>query len=355
MLFILLAILGLGPVHQMGYRGEGVTMAIIDAGFFRANDNAVFDQDHILGYYDLLPDSQKVVGMFDNASDYHGTCCLSTILYEKDGFVGTAPDASVYLIRTEYSPAEDTTEVTRLIRGLYLADSLDVDIVSISLGYWAMDDTTTAYHYEDMNGMGRLAQAATDVAQRRIVCVSAGNDGNNSRHYVATPADARDVLTVGAVNEDGIAANFSSFGPTYDGRQKPELAAWGQGTMVYLSQYTEGGWTGSMRPGNGTSFACPEIAGMMACLKQALPSYSPQQLRELAIRSCELETPDYQRGYGRPDAEKALQLATAIESIGAEMRDDERGLKIVNGMVEIERNGEKYTILGKKITKYLHN
>lgn len=352
MLFILLAILGLEPVHQMGYRGEGVTMAIIDAGFFRATDSTVFDQSHILGTYDLLPDSLQAPGMFATPSDYHGTCCLSTILYEKDGFVGTAPDASVYLIRTEYSPREDTTEVSRLIRGLYLADSLDVDIISISLGYWDMDDTLTSFHYEDMDGTSPLSQAATDVAQRRIVCVSAGNDGEKGpkRHYISTPADAQDVLTVGAVDSTGQAARFSSYGPTYDGRQKPELVAWGQKTMVYLSRKDASGqWTGGMQPGNGTSFAAPEIAGMMACLKQALPTRSPAELRQAAIASCEFTTPDAQRGYGRPNAARALEIATELTSQASFDPNTGRGVKIEKGQVIIERNGVKYTILGKKM------
>lgn len=360
---IILTILGLGPVHGSGYRGEGVTMAIIDAGFFRANDSTVFDQNRILGVYDLLPDSIRKAGIFDDPRDYHGTCCLSTILYEQDGFTGTAPDVDVYLIRTEDIYREDTAEVGRLIQGLYLADSLDVDVISISLGYWDMDDASTGYTYADMNGMGRVAVAATDVAQRRIVCVSAGNDGAKTtpadRNHISTPADAWDVLTVGAVDEAGKAASFSSFGPTYDGRLKPELAAWGKATPVYISeQDSTGRWTGSMKPGNGTSFSTPEVAGMMACLKQARPSLSSEELRNLAIASCEYPSPlDYQRGHGRPNAAVALGIPTEAGNTnrweGAGKKNDE--VKIENEQVVIERNGEKFTILGRKIQKNLRN
>lgn len=351
MLSILLFILGLQPLHEAGYRGEGITIAVIDEGFYGADNADVFDQSHILGAYDLLPDSLRRADLFSDPDCSHGTICLSTMLCDMAELTGTAPDADYYLIRTEDKYHERHAEVENLIRGMQLADELQADIISISLGYFRFDNPADNYTYADMNGLSTVSQAADELARRgHLVCVAVGNGGNQDWHYMYLPADAHDVLTVGATDADGNCAPFSSWGPTADGRIKPEVCAWGQMTPLYQPALLteEGGIAAAVQPGNGTSFACPEVAGMAACLWQAMPELSAAELRDLIIRSADhYDQPDNQRGYGVPDAGRALQLATATHLPAA--KDTSRARKqLRNGQITIIRHDAAYTILGQK-------
>lgn len=339
-------------MHELGYRGQGTKIAIIDCGFFRANKASVFPQDQIAGVFDLIPEDVRQHEIFNDPNDNHGTCCLSTMLREDDEFCGTAPDAEYYLFRTEDFYHENLAEGQRLIRALWMADSLDVDVITISLGYFDMDDPSQSYTYADMDGMGELAQAATAVAQRgRIICVAAGNEGNSAWHYISTPADAQDVVTVGAVDEQGKAVAFSSWGPTSDGRQKPEISAWGQQTWVYKSWRNElGNYTGGMVRGNGTSFATPEVAGMFACLRQALPTKSAEEIRMAVYETAsQYTTPDMHIGYGVPDAYAAYEKLMA----GTGWQDiphSNGAQKILRGeQIIIVRGGIEYDLTGKRL------
>lgn len=334
------AILGLGPLHEAGYQGQGVKVCIIDAGFYAANADSVFDQSRIAGYWDLLPDSVRVADMFSDPADQHGTCCLSTMLRRDTGFVGTAPEASYYLIRTEDIYHENRAEEERLARALYMADSIGADVISISLGYALFDDSLTNHTYADMNGTSVVARAATEVASHgRIVCVAAGNDGNKAWHYISTPADADSIIAVGACNEDGTEmAPFSSWGPTADGRVKPEVTAWGWQTWVYRD--------GGMVKGNGTSFATPEMAGMCASLVSALPRTDRATLREMIIASAShYNAPEDQWGYGVPDAWAVYQAAKAT---GVDDNDNDNRVRKVmrEGQIYILRGEKQYTLLG---------
>lgn len=345
-----MTILGLGTLHEQGYTGSGTTIAIIDAGFFRANEPSVFDQSHIIASYDLLPEQKRSGEMFTDPDDAHGTSCLSTMLYRDDSFCGTAPDADYILIRTEDRAREDTTEIDRLIQALEMADSLDVDVVSISLGYYQFDDPSHSYTYAQLDGTSRISQVAADVATRRIVCIAAGNLGNQPWHYIMIPADAYHVTTCGAVDSLGQGAAFSSWGPTADGRLKPEVSAWGAKTWIYRSWREGGQWTGGMQQGNGTSFATPELAGMFACLRQALPTLSPDDLRDAVYRSADrYASPDMHVGYGIPNATQAMQIATDIRTTREYEKKARKGLIWQQGQWIIERNGEKFTILGQKM------
>ena len=347
MLFLLLGvILGLQPLHEAGFRGEGKTIAVIDCGFYRANDPNVFDQSKIVGMYDLLPDSLQRGGMCNSSSDLHGTEVLSTMLYEKADFTGTAPDAHYILIRTEDIATETYAEVERLERGMLLADSLGADIITISLGYSTFDDGIGNFSLDDLDGTSSVSRTATTMARHgRLVLVAAGNTGNNSTWpKIMLPADADSILTVGATDSLGNAASFSGWGPTADGRVKPDVSAWGDNTRIYHPVNQR------VTRGKGTSFATPEVAGMAACLWQALPMLSAMQLRELIIRSASLyPAHDDQQGYGVPDAAEAWQTATALKETNA---SSHRAHKIiVNGQVLILREGRVYTVTGESIAK----
>lgn len=362
-LTIVSQLFNLGPLHEAGFRGEGMTIAIIDGGFFRANDPNVFPQDHIIGEYDLVREDylagntaiMDTTSMFEVPGDRHGTMCLSTMLYSHPQWIGTAPDAHYILIRSEETSKEDIREVHRLARALHLADSLGADIITISLGYYQFDDTLQNYTYADMDGTSPCALAATEVAKHnRIVCTSAGNEGNKAWHYISTPADALDILSIGAVTKDSIPASFSSWGPSQDGRQKPELAAWGQSTAIFNPslQDSTGTFVGALVYGNGTSFSTPEVAGMMACLWQAMPDLTAAELRQLVIETASsYATPDAQIGYGIPNASAAYAAYLAKKEPSADMgnidSNEEQGqLVYKNGQLFIRKAGHIYTLLG---------
>lgn len=329
------AILGLTPLHDAGFRGEGITIAVIDGGFFRANEESVFPQDHILSWHDLVLDDRlqgdtcvaDSIGMFSDPNNCHGSYVLSTMLYESPQFCGTAPDAHYILIRTEDMGAEYPGEAERLARGIRLAEELGADIITSSLGYSEFDDPALNYSYQQMDGSTVSSRAATEAVRHGLfVCVSAGNSGNKAWHYISAPADADSILAVGAVAQDSLPAAFSSYGPSADGRLKPDVAAWGQRTTIFYPNLQDslGNYVGGLSSGNGTSFACPEVAGMVACLMQALPHLSVMELRDYVLRSShlydsvqyamanpELHVPIHpQLGYGIPNAWLAYQLAT---------------------------------------------
>ncbi len=345
LLTILSFILGLQPLHEMGHRGEGITIAVIDGGFYHANDPAIFDQQKIIGAYDLLEDSLATTDFYESPSEAHGTMCLSTMLYESETFTGTAPDANYILIRTEDTPREYYGEIERLIHGMLLADTLGADIVSISLGYCQFDDESDNYTWDDLNGQSAVSQAATELARRgRLVCVAAGNEGNKPWKYITLPADADSILAVGACSQTGIKAPFSSFGYTTDDRIKPDVMAWGQGTYIYSPQNQR------VIQGNGTSFACPEVAGMAASLWSALPQLTAMELRQLIIETANnYDTPNYEYGYGIPDAWEAYKrYATAIHQ--PETQGETRVRKYIqDGLIIIIRGNAKYDIMGHRI------
>jgi len=365
---LILLLFNLTPLHQAGYQGQGMTVAVIDAGFFRANDPTVFPQNQILGTFNLLEGDSLATDTFDMFSDpvnVHGTMVLSTMLYQdttEGGFVGTAPKASFYLIKSEDIYAEYYGEVERLARAFRLADSLDVDIVTVSLGYSLFEDidgqpNPRNFTYADMNGRTSPAsRAATELVRKgRFVVLAAGNDGNKPWHYIATPADADSILTVGAVNvnDNDSVAPFSSFGPTSDGRLKPETSASGWGATVYkpAEQDEQGNYVGAVGVANGTSFAAPATAGMAACLWQALPNLTSMELRELIMQSSSLyPLHEDQRGYGVPDAWLAFNGPDT--GIAQPQKDNSSPCKrIENGQLIIVHEGIKYTVLGIPMLK----
>lgn len=337
--------INLNKLHEAGFHGQGITMAIIDAGFYNVNTLAAFDsvRTQILGIYDMTDDTDSITG----ETGSHGVKCFSTIAAITPNYIGTATAANYYLIRSEEIYTESLKELDNWVAAIELADSLGVDIASTSLGYSMFDDERFDFSYQDIDGKSNRATQAARIATRKgmLVVIAAGNEGNKDWHYISVPADADSILTVGAVDSNGNIAAFSSWGPTADGRVKPEVCATGYQTA--LLNPTDNSLTNS----NGTSFACPIIAGMAACLWSALPDATNMEIRERIIESAHrYHFPHDQYGYGIPDAWEAYQNqqgATLEETITYDKH--KAHITYHNGQLVIKRNNTYYNLLGTPI------
>ncbi len=295
-------------LHNMGYKGEGMVIAVIDDGFQNVHNNPVFDslwqQGRLLGTRDFVARDTIV---FDD--DAHGTYVLSVMAALSPGsLVGTAPKSSYWLLRSEDITSEYPIEEYYWIRAAEFADSVGADIINTSLGYSTFDNPTYNHTYTTLDGNTTpIAIAATIGAQRGMfLSFSAGNEGGNSWYYVLTPADADSVCTVGAVDINGNVASFSSHGPAADGRIKPDVCSMGVNTAISSI-------SGVPFNGNGTSFASPIIAGAAACLWQAKPILTNIQLLNLIKQySSNASNPNNNIGWGIPDFCSAL---TGIDNI----------------------------------------
>ena len=334
--------LNLHLLHEAGFHGQGITMAIVDGGFQNVDTLSAFDavREQILGIYDMTDDTDPITGSTGN----HGVKCFSTIAAITADYQGAATAANYYLIRSEEHQTESPKEMDNWVAAIELADSLGVDILSSSLGYAMFDDERLTLSYADMNGQNtRCSRAATIAAQKgMLVVVAAGNEGNKAWHYISAPADADNILTVGAVNiHDSIAA-FSSWGPTADGRVKPEVCATGSRTALINPL------NNNVTYSNGTSFACPLIAGMAACLWSAMPHATNMEIRERIIQSANRYTmPHAQYGYGIPDVWQAYEQTTDIEAIPNSHTPMVQKV-LINGQLWILHNGERYNVMGNK-------
>ncbi len=284
-------------LHQAGYRGEGMLVAILDAGFYKVDELAAFDSirsnNQILGVYDFV---DKDTSVYDAAT--HGMMVLSTIAANIPGeFVGTAPKANFLLLRTEQVASEYIIEEHNWAVAAEYADSLGADIINTSLGYNNFDDTTQSHTYSDMDGNTALISIAADLAAKKgiLVVSSAGNEGFSQWKYISAPADADSVLTVGAVTEDENIAFFSSRGPTFDQRIKPDVCAQGMPAIVIAAN-------GTVTASSGTSFSAPIITGALTCLWQAHPELNNIQIMDAIKQSADrYSQPDTIFGYGIPD------------------------------------------------------
>lgn len=314
-------------LHQKGYRGEGMLIAMLDAGwtlFDKYEGFApLYENGQIIGTYNLVPGLSDVY-----RGHSHGTSCasiiLSSIFGDNDTLVGTAPNANMVFIRTEDPSYEQLIEEDFLAAGLEIADSLGADVISASLGYTTFDDTTYNTGYSSCDGRTSIAsQAATKAAHKgMIVCVAAGNEGGNEWHRISRPSDAEDILCVGAVNIDSVTAPFSGCGPSYDGRVKPDAASCGWDTYVtQVVRYEEETYNIYITAGNGTSYATPCLAGLCACLWQALPQYNSLEMMQIIRESGhQFQHPDTLQGYGIPDFYAAYESHFIPEKV-AELLD----------------------------------
>lgn len=297
--------LNIQQLHEMGYDGTGVVIAVLDGGFIGTDEHSAFDnmraEGRLLGVKDFVYGSESVY-----SQSTHGTSCLSTMgAFEPNNMVGTAPKASYYLFHTEDGNSENIVEEYNWVSGAELADSLGVDVCSTSLGYIDFDMPQWDHHFPDYDGhTAPMTIGAEIAASRGLICMnSAGNEGDGTC-TLGIPADAEHIITVGAVDGNGDRAWFSSVGPTYDGRIKPDVMAMGDDT------YVASGWGGYYN-GDGTSFSCPVFAGAMACLRQAFPEVSVQAMCDV-VRAAgnNANNPDNYFGYGITDFKLAFDMLT---------------------------------------------
>jgi len=289
-------------LHQHNYTGLGKVIAVMDGGFPGVNSAVPFsrlrDNNQILGGYDYVNRNSDFYSGIE-----HGSMVLSTMGgYLDNQLVGTAPDASYYLFVTEDGSREGPLEMSLWVEAAEEADRLGVDIITTSLGYTEFDNSNYNFTYADMNGRNAYISRGVDLAfSRGIICVvSAGNEGNKSWKYISAPADAIHAVAVGAVNSSGNYVSFSSEGPSFDQRIKPDLAAQGQSAIVSNSN-------GSIVSVNGTSFSAPIVAGLLASLWQALPNKTNAEIVDLIKESASLfANPNVEMGYGIPDFNLAL-------------------------------------------------
>lgn len=297
-------------LHNQGFKGEGMLIAVLDGGFIRVDEFSIFnklrDEGRLIATWDFVNQNTDVY-----SSSSHGQSVLSTMAgYSPGTFIGTAPEASYILLKTEDVGSEFPIELEYWIAGAEFADSAGADIINSSLGYTRFDEVTFDFEYSDMDGNTTRGTRGADIAAARGILVvnSAGNSGNNSWRYIGAPSDGDSVLAVGAVSKDGFIANFSSVGPSADGDVKPNVCAQGLGATII-----SGG--GQIATGNGTSFSGPIIAGMAACLWQAnLDSATNMDVFHAIEQSAHLYTnPDDAYGYGIPNFAKANLLLKKVE------------------------------------------
>ncbi|NJB85488.1 subtilisin family serine protease [Lewinella marina] len=284
-------------LHRLGFRGRGVLVAVFDGGFPSVGykDFLGYDQvEAVPGNYDLVEQDSTAL---DGST--HGATVVSTMAaHHPFFFIGTAPEARYLLFKTENSRGEHRLEEINYAIALEMADSAGVDLVNSSLGYTTFSDKRMDYTYADLNGRTSPASIAIGHAFDRgmIVVTSAGNSGADDWKHIGIPADAEEAFSIGALDAADQRAYFSSFGPTADGRIKPDVS--GPGVMVTAVAANGKGLTGA----NGTSLSAPLVTGLIACLLQAVPEATNQEILD-AIRATasQATAPDATLGYGKPD------------------------------------------------------
>lgn len=292
------SLLGMPLLYYAGVRGNGIWVAVMDGGFNNVDTMPFFDSIALQGR--LYPGWDFVDhdgGIYESAQ--HGTAVLSVMAANLPGyFVGDAPEATYFLLKTEDTAGEFPVEESNWIAGAEWADSMGVDVINASLGYTSFSDTTLNHKYAQLDGRSTLGAQGARIATQKgmIICNSAGNSGDEAWKYIGVPADAAGIIAVGAIRPDGKRADFSSFGPTADGRIKPDLVAPGEQVVVAGDVGTELGLS------NGTSLASPMLAGAFAALWSDFPELSAQEIENVVFESADqYQTPNNERGYGLPN------------------------------------------------------
>ena len=286
-------------LHTAGFAGKGMHVAVIDAGFYNADEIKFFRKMDLLGTRDFVNPNSDIY-----AENAHGLMVLSCMAANLPKvFVGTASEASYWLLRSEDNDSEQPIEEDYWAAAIEFADSVGVDVVNTSLGYYEFDEGFPAYRYRDLDGhYSLMSHSASLAADKGVVVVcSAGNSGDDPWKKVTPPGDSENVLTVGAINKNLVNARFSSIGNSADGRIKPDVMAVGVSSVVT-------GTDGSVSKGNGTSFASPIMCGIVTCFWQACPWLTAKEVIE-AVRQVgdRVDYPDNIYGYGVPNLWKAYQ------------------------------------------------
>ncbi len=291
-------LLGVPVLHMAGIKGEGIYVAVMDGGFTNVDTLPFFDSlavnNRLFSAHDFVEHDEAV---FEAAP--HGTSVLSVMgAYTPDYFVGTAPEATYFLLKTEDTGGEYPVEESNWIAGAEWADSAGVDIINASLGYTAFNDSTLGHWIWQLDGRTAIGSKGAAIAATKgmIICNSAGNEGDGPWKYIGVPADAPGIISVGSVQHNARKSAFSSFGPTRDGRIKPDLSAPGDEVVTAGNVGTQLGVS------SGTSLASPMLAGSIAALWSAYPEKTAAEILDAVFASADQYTsPDNKRGYGLPD------------------------------------------------------
>lgn len=304
------AMLNGGTLHDGGYTGNGMLIAVFDAGFADANTHVGFGSmwtsGRMVDKYNFNLANDDVF-----AFDTHGSRVLSAMAgYVPNTYVGSAPMASYALYVTEDGMSEQRIELVNMLFGAERADSVGADVIVSSLGYNTFDNPADNFVFAtDFDGKTTIASKAANIATSKgmLFVTSAGNEGGGGWNMILTPGDADSAITVGSVWVTGGSSFSSGYGPNAAGRVKPDVCALGQGAAVFNGM---GGYVNQ----NGTSFATPQIGGWAACLWQAIPSATPYELRQIIIKCATLyNTPTAQQGYGIPDFSCARDIALHVK------------------------------------------
>ncbi len=290
-------------LHNNGFRGEGMTIAVLDAGFYKANTmpslQNLWDNGRVIFTRDFVNPNSDI---FEEHA--HGMLVLSVLAGDMPGqLIGSAPEANYILIRSEDANSEQIIEEYNWAAAAELADSLGADIINSSLGYSRYDAPWQSHSYLDMDGKTTPAAKAANFAGNKgiLVVSSAGNEGSTEWKNITTPADALNALAIGAVNSNGEYVYFSSIGPSADGRIKPDVVAMGSRTVAQVTN-------GQIAAVNGTSFSAPLVAGLAACLWQSNPNLTVKEIAQRIIRSSNTFTkPNNFVGYGIPNFSLAME------------------------------------------------
>lgn len=337
-------------LHNIGLRGQGMQIGMLDNGFNNYTTLRAFDSvnanGQVLGSWDFVAREANVAN-----DGSHGMSCMSAIAANIPGqFIGTAPKAGFWLYQTEDNASEYPIEEFNWACGVERADSSGADAISSSLGYgYGFDGGIPDYPYSTLDGNTTMAAIAGDMAAKKgiLVFVAAGNAGNIGWRNIITPADGDSVLAVGAVSTSGVVGSFSSYGPSGDGQVKPDIASVGVAAMVQSTSNT-------VITGNGTSYACPKMAGLGTCLWQGFPEYNNMKIVRVLQQSGNKATnPDDRVGYGIPDVKKAFgsllaEFATSTSTVNGCRVTINWSSKDVGAMkYEIERKAPGETSFSK--------
>lgn len=288
-------------LFNQGFKGKGIRIAVIDAGFLNADKYFSFDtlwaKSRILGTRDFVNPAGNIF-----EASWHGMGVLSVMGGNVPGqLLGTAIEADYWLLRSEDAVTETLIEEDNWVVAAEFADSTGCDVINSSLGYTTFDNPEMNHTYADLDGKTTRITRGANVAASRgmLVFNSAGNEGNKTWKYLSAPSDGDLVIGVGAVGKDSVAASFTSYGPASDGDIKPDVSGMGVGDYMQTGE--------SLGYANGTSFSSPVVAGATASLWSAFPEATANQVKQAIIESAHLKSaPSVRLGNGIPDFKKAF-------------------------------------------------